>query len=127
MSNIWAHGLHTLDEYSQLVTPQATYFLYAFLQEGALGSLNSFVPLPDPTWKKFNRAMLAPPPLATPAEPAPTGPAVNDETALADLPLTTVSDFTWRHYLAGQYTGLDKDRVYRVTAWVKANARASPD
>jgi hypothetical protein len=27
-----------------------------------------------------------------------------------------------RHYLAAQFTGLDKDRVYRITGWVKGSA-----
>jgi hypothetical protein len=60
MANAWAHGLHTVTEYSQLVTPPAVYFLYAFLQQhSVLGSLNGFVPIPGPapTRERFGKAM----------------------------------------------------------------------
>jgi len=58
MANTWSHGIHTVDEYSQLVTPQAVYFLYAFLkQKEVMGSLNGFVPYPGPSWQNFVKAM----------------------------------------------------------------------
>jgi hypothetical protein len=59
LANIWAHGLHTIDEYSQLVTPQATYFLHAVLEQSTvLGSLNGFVPYPaGPPWERFARVL----------------------------------------------------------------------
>ena len=41
--NLWMHGIPTANEYSQLVTPQATYFTSSLLKyEIVLGSLNSF-------------------------------------------------------------------------------------
>ena len=88
-----------------------------------------------------------------PEEPAPSGPAVTNETALAELPPATTPGFarlgvlglnvraeegspvvpgqpllrfvavptTGRHYMAMQFTGLDKGQVYRATAWVKGS------
>jgi hypothetical protein len=58
ISQVWAHGMHTIDEYSQLVTPQAVYFLYAVLkQREVLGSLNGFVPYPGLSWDTFGNVM----------------------------------------------------------------------
>src|SRR5262249_25330172 len=58
LASVWAQGMHTIDEYSQLVTPQAVYFLYAFLkQKEVMGSLNGFVPYPGPSWENFTKAM----------------------------------------------------------------------
>src|SRR5262249_24431560 len=58
MANAWAHGLHTINEYSQLVTPPATYFLYAMLQQKqVLGMMNGFVAYPGPSWENFARVM----------------------------------------------------------------------
>jgi hypothetical protein len=57
-ANVWAHGMHTINEYSQLVSPQALYFLYAVLkQHRVLGALNSFVPLPGPSVSTFAGAL----------------------------------------------------------------------
>jgi hypothetical protein len=57
--NAWAHGMHTINEYSQLVSPQAVYFLpLAYLKQNeVLGSINGFVPLPGPSWESFAKAM----------------------------------------------------------------------
>jgi hypothetical protein len=41
---LWANAVHTIDEYSQLVTPQALYALHALLQNNVTGMLNGFVP-----------------------------------------------------------------------------------
>ena len=58
LASVWARGMHTIDEYSQLVTPQAVYFLYAFFkQKEVMGSLNGFVPYPGPSWENFAKAM----------------------------------------------------------------------
>jgi hypothetical protein len=58
IAQVWAHGMHTIDEYSQLVTPQAVYFLYAVLkQREVLGSLNGFVPYPGSSWDTFGKVM----------------------------------------------------------------------
>jgi hypothetical protein len=58
IAQVWAHGMHTIDEYSQLVTPQAVYFLYAVLkQREVLGSLNGFVPYPGLSWDTFGKVM----------------------------------------------------------------------
>jgi len=54
---VWAEGMHTTNEYGQLVTPQAVYFLYAFFkQHEVLGSLNQFVPLLRTSWHNFAKA-----------------------------------------------------------------------
>jgi hypothetical protein len=58
IAHVWAYGMHTIDEYSQLVTPQAVYFLYAVLkQQDVLGSLNGFVPYPGLSWQTFGKVM----------------------------------------------------------------------
>jgi hypothetical protein len=58
MANLLAQGMHSIDEYSQLVTPQSVYFLYAYLKQNeVLGSLNGFVPFPGPSWENFGKAM----------------------------------------------------------------------
>jgi hypothetical protein len=53
MTSLWANGIHTVDEYSQLVTPQALYVLHALLQNNLTFVLNEFVPLPSPSWYTF--------------------------------------------------------------------------
>jgi hypothetical protein len=57
--SVWALGMHTVDEYvSQLVTPQAVYFIYAVLgQKEVLGDINSFIPRPGASWETFGRVM----------------------------------------------------------------------
>jgi hypothetical protein len=45
MPNLWIHGIPTVNEYSQLLTPQATYFSAAlFKHDIVLGNLNQFGP-----------------------------------------------------------------------------------
>jgi hypothetical protein len=45
MSNLWIRGIPTINEYSQLVTPQALYLRAAlFKRDIGLGELNHFVP-----------------------------------------------------------------------------------
>jgi len=45
MYNLWVHGIPTANEYSQLLTPQATYFNAAlFKNDIVLGDLNQFGP-----------------------------------------------------------------------------------
>jgi hypothetical protein len=44
MADLWAHGIPTINEYSQLVTPQALYFLYQVFKHDVLGNLNWFRP-----------------------------------------------------------------------------------
>jgi hypothetical protein len=53
LTNTWAHGLHSVEEYSQLVTPQAVYFLYALLDENVTRMLNGFVPYPGQSLQTF--------------------------------------------------------------------------
>jgi hypothetical protein len=43
-ANLSANGIPTINEYSQLVTPQALYFLHAVFKLSVLGALNSFEP-----------------------------------------------------------------------------------
>jgi hypothetical protein len=67
MISLWANSVHTVDEYSQLVTPQALYTLYALLQNDVTGyallqndvtgALNGFVPFPGTSWKLFFKAL----------------------------------------------------------------------
>jgi hypothetical protein len=42
MATLWSHAIPTLDEYSQLVTPQALYFIHALLKIDLRGHLNGF-------------------------------------------------------------------------------------
>jgi hypothetical protein len=42
---LWANAVHTISEYSQLVTPQALYALHALLQNDVTGMLNGFQPV----------------------------------------------------------------------------------
>src|SRR5262249_19630398 len=53
MTALWANGIHTADEYGQLITPQALYVLRALLQNNLIFVLNEFVPLPGPSWYVF--------------------------------------------------------------------------
>ena len=50
---LWTRNLHTVDEYSQLVTPPALYWLYALLDRDVRGDLNWFVPLPSASREAF--------------------------------------------------------------------------
>ncbi len=42
MATLWSRSVPTLNEYSQLVTPEALYFLHALLKKDVRGQLNSF-------------------------------------------------------------------------------------
>src|SRR5262249_38373118 len=53
----WANGIHTVDEYSQLVTPPAVYALHALLQINITGSLNGFVVFPGTSWDIFFKSL----------------------------------------------------------------------
>jgi hypothetical protein len=44
MANGWVRAIPTANEYSQLVTPQALYFIYAFLKKDVRANLNWFQP-----------------------------------------------------------------------------------
>ena len=58
MSNLWIHGIPTVNEYSQLLTPQATYFSAAlFKHDIVLGKLNQFGP-----WIGLKRLLRCPTP-----------------------------------------------------------------
>jgi hypothetical protein len=54
---LWINGVHTLGEYSQLVTPQALYALHALLLNDVSGMLNGFVPLFGKTWDLFFKTL----------------------------------------------------------------------
>src|SRR5262249_55781742 len=57
--DLWSRGIPTADEYSQLVTPQALYFVQVLLQKEVRRSLNWFWPFPDSEccWPKFWKAV----------------------------------------------------------------------
>src|SRR5262249_9616446 len=55
--SLWANGVHTVDEYSHLVTPQALYALHALLQNNVTGALNGFVPFPGTSWDIFFKTL----------------------------------------------------------------------
>jgi hypothetical protein len=44
MASVWVRGIPTLDEYSQLVTPQALYFIHMVFKKNVLAHLNWFLP-----------------------------------------------------------------------------------
>jgi hypothetical protein len=48
--NLWLRGVPTVDEYSQLVTPQLLYYVYRVLGQNVLRELNAFRPL-STNWK----------------------------------------------------------------------------
>ena len=53
MAGLWARGIPTIDEYSQLVTPQALYFIHMLFKKNVLAHLNWFLPnLTDGTYSK---------------------------------------------------------------------------
>jgi hypothetical protein len=54
---LWAKGVPTVSEYSQLVTPQAFYTLYAVFQNDVTGHVNGFVPLPGPSWSVYFKTL----------------------------------------------------------------------
>jgi len=53
----WVNSIHTVDEYSQLVTHQAVYTLHALLQNNVIGALNGFVVFPGTSWDVFFKAL----------------------------------------------------------------------
>jgi hypothetical protein len=55
--NLWAAGMHTIDEYSQLVTPQAIYFIHMALKQNVTGTLNRFFPSGGSSWESFINVM----------------------------------------------------------------------
>src|SRR5262249_342952 len=57
--SLWANSVHTIDEYSQLVTPQVLYTQYVLLRNNVIGALNSFVLYPESgaPWEAFFRAL----------------------------------------------------------------------
>ena len=57
ITTLWTNGVHTVDEYSQLVTPQALYALYALLQNNVTGMLNGFVPTAGTSWDMFFKTL----------------------------------------------------------------------
>jgi hypothetical protein len=54
---LWAKGVPTIYEYSQLATPQAFYMLYAVFQNPVIGHLNGFVPFPGPSWSTYFKTL----------------------------------------------------------------------
>jgi hypothetical protein len=44
MASLWARGIPTVNEYSQLVTAQSVYFIYKLLDKDVRGSVNHFQP-----------------------------------------------------------------------------------
>jgi hypothetical protein len=57
ITTLWTNAVHTIDEYSQLVTPQALYTLHAALQDNVRGALNAFVPFPGTSWEMFFKTL----------------------------------------------------------------------
>ena len=57
ITTLWTNAVHTVDEYSQLVTPQALYALYALLQNNVTGMLNGFVPTAGTSWDMFFKTL----------------------------------------------------------------------
>src|SRR5262249_54174379 len=57
MVELWLRSIHTIDEYSQLVTPPALYFIHLLLKQNIVGALNGFVPQLGPSWEIFASAM----------------------------------------------------------------------
>jgi hypothetical protein len=47
MSSLWRRGIPTVDEYGQLMSPQAVYFLHKLVHEDVRGTVNYYVPWPD--------------------------------------------------------------------------------
>jgi hypothetical protein len=50
MDNLWILAIPTVDEYSQLITPQSLYFVNAAWQQNVAGAINGFRPFADPAW-----------------------------------------------------------------------------
>src|SRR5262249_28277390 len=56
IANVWSRGIPTIDEYSQLVTPQVIYFVHALLRKEVRRGLNWFSPDPGCCWPTFWKA-----------------------------------------------------------------------
>jgi hypothetical protein len=53
MAGLWVRAIPTIDEYSQVVTPQALYFIHMLFKKNVLGHLNWFLPnLTDATYSR---------------------------------------------------------------------------
>jgi len=57
MANAWSLGMQTIDEYSQLVTPPALYFLRTVLRNSVVGTINMFTPFPGGSWESYAKVM----------------------------------------------------------------------
>jgi hypothetical protein len=85
---LWAKGVPTLFEYSQLATPQSFYTLYAVFQNPMLGLLNGFEPFPGPSWSTYFKALQL---IGTRYYFAdPTRPEIAAQAHMAGHPLTTM-------------------------------------
>src|SRR5262245_55974899 len=56
IANVWSRGIPTIEEYSQLVTPQVIYFVHALLRKEVGRGLNWFSPDPGCCWPTFGKA-----------------------------------------------------------------------
>jgi len=54
---LWVRGIPTVQEYGQLVTPQALYLLHAVLQKDVRSNLNIFMPFPGPSWRRYLKTL----------------------------------------------------------------------
>ena len=80
LPTLWSHGVPTLNEYSQLVAPQAFYFVHALLKQDLRGRINTFTMYwsehdQSPTyWKTLEmlgmRYAAGPSPVSDPFNPA---------------------------------------------------------
>jgi hypothetical protein len=86
--DLWAKGVATVYEYSQLVTPQAFYMLYAVFQNPVTGHLNGFVPFPGPSWSTYFKTLQLFGARYYFADPA--HPEIATQAHMAGHPLTTM-------------------------------------
>jgi hypothetical protein len=85
---LWAKGIATVHEYSQLATPQAFYTLYAVFQNPVTGHLNGFVPFPGPSWSTYFKTLQLFGARYYFADPA--HPEIATQAHMAGHPLTTM-------------------------------------
>jgi hypothetical protein len=57
LAALWARGVASIAEYSQLVTPQAFYFEHKVFDQNVTGSLNGFVPMVGASGERFWRTL----------------------------------------------------------------------
>jgi hypothetical protein len=57
LANLWVRGVPTISEYSQLVTPQSTFFNHAVLKNDVRRVLNNFSPQVGPSWGTFLKVL----------------------------------------------------------------------